>query len=414
VSGARAASAFAGWGVVRRRSFGPYLVGNFVSNCGTWVQNLAQAVLVFRLTGSTFLVGVVGFAQFAAILVLAPWTGSAADRFDRRRLIIATQAAAIVPTLGLGLLSLAGAATVPVVVIVALLVGIATAFAAPAMGALVPDLVETSELRPAVALNSFTFGAGRAIGPVVGAALVSVSVSVAFLANSLSYLALIGALLISKPIHRGARSGDARASSFRAGLAVVRASRVLVLLLLTVATIAIAADPILTLGPAFAEDVLAQPDSFAGILGGAFGAGAMIATLVVARRRTVDDGPVAATVIAMVIAGVAFAMAPNATVAVVALFAMGTCFSAANALATTSVQLHTPPETRGRVMALWSVAFLGVRPFASLADGALATIVGLRAAAVAMTLPALVVAFALRRGLPRTAQAHGRDARGVG
>jgi len=374
-------------------------VGNFISNCGTWIQNLAQAVLVFRLTGSTFLVGVVGFAQFAAIVVLLPWTGSVADRFDRRRLIIVTQVAAALITLGLGLLSVAGLASVPVVIVIALLLGVTTAFVAPAMGALVPELVEPEELRPAVALNSFTFGAGRAIGPIIGAALVSQSVSVAFLANSLSYVALIVALFISRPIHREQHDGEVHAPGFRAGLKFVRAKPLLVMLLLTVAAIAIATDPVATLGPAFAEDLLGRPDSFAGLLGGSFGAGAMIATLLVARRATVDDGPVEAAVLVMVIAGVAFALASSPAMALIALFVMGMSFAAANAFATTSLQLHTPAATRGRVMALWSLAFLGVRPFASLTDGALATVVGLRVAAIAMMVPALCVLGPLHRVL---------------
>src|SRR5690349_14479231 len=94
--------------VLAQRNFGPYFVGNLLSNCGTWFQNIAQALLIYRLTHSTFLVGVVSFAQFAGIIVLAPWSGGAADRFDRKHLIIGTQAGSMIVTGALALLAVAG------------------------------------------------------------------------------------------------------------------------------------------------------------------------------------------------------------------------------------------------------------------------------------------------------------------
>src|SRR5205809_6669844 len=124
--------------VMVHRNFWPYFTGNFLSNCGAWFQNLAQAIFVYRLTGSTFLVGVVNFAQFAGVFVLAPWAGSAADRFDRRRLLIATQVGAVVVSGMLALPTRAGLATAPVVPAMALAAGLPPACALPAMPALVP------------------------------------------------------------------------------------------------------------------------------------------------------------------------------------------------------------------------------------------------------------------------------------
>jgi MFS family permease len=158
--------------VLADRNFWPYFAGNLLSNCGTWFQNLAQALLIYRLTGSTLLVGVVNFAQFVGTFALAPWSGMAADRFDRRRLMIVAQSFAVVVTAVLALLAAAGRASAPVVIGLALLLGITTAFSVPAMQALVPLLVPTHELAGAVALNSVTFNLARAIGPVVGAVVV--------------------------------------------------------------------------------------------------------------------------------------------------------------------------------------------------------------------------------------------------
>ncbi len=204
--------------VLRDANFWPYFAGNLFSNCGTWFQNLAQALLIYRLTGSTLLVGVVNFAQFVGTFALAPWAGAAADRFDRRRLMIVTQLLAVVVTGVLALFAAAGAATTPVVISLALVLGITTAFSVPAMQALVPLLVPTHELAGAVALNSVTFNLARAVGPVLGAIVVErFGIPAAFALNALSYLALVVALLVIEPrSSRGARrNGCASATASR-------------------------------------------------------------------------------------------------------------------------------------------------------------------------------------------------------
>src|SRR3954452_7218782 len=183
------AEAASGLRVLTDRNFWPYFAGNLASNCGSWFQNLAQALLIFILNGSTFLVGAGNFAQFSGAFVLAPWAGSAADRFDRRRLMIITQVVSVVITGCLAVLAAAGLATAPVVIVLALLLGACVAFYVPAMQALVPLLVPAHELAGAIALNSVTFNLARAIGPVVGALVIAHSgIAVAFGLNSVSYL----------------------------------------------------------------------------------------------------------------------------------------------------------------------------------------------------------------------------------
>src|SRR6184192_3405941 len=127
------------WRLLGDRNFAPYFVGNLLSNCGTWFQNIAQAILVFRLTRSTLLVGVVNFAQFIGVFVLAPWAGAAADNFDRRRLLVVTQVGAVAVTAALALITSAGGVTAPVVIALACVLGLTTAFAIPALQALVPS-----------------------------------------------------------------------------------------------------------------------------------------------------------------------------------------------------------------------------------------------------------------------------------
>ena len=175
--------------ILRERNFALYFIGNLASNCGTWFQVIAQSLLVYRLTASTFLVGVTNFAMFIGVIILAPWAGAAADRFDRRALLILTQVGATVVTGALALLIGVGWGTVPVVIGLALLLGFTTAFATPAMQAIVPALVPREDLGAAVAMNSVTFNLSRAIGGPLGAFVVAqLGVATAIGLNAISYV----------------------------------------------------------------------------------------------------------------------------------------------------------------------------------------------------------------------------------
>src|SRR5438477_11481308 len=251
--------------VMVHRNFWPYFTGNFLSNCGAWFQNLAQAIFVYRLTGSTFLVGVVNFAQFAGVFVLAPWAGSAADRFDRRRLLIATQVGAVVVSGMLALLTRAGLATAPVVIVMALALGLTTAFAVPAMQALVPLLVDRHELSAGVALNSLTFNLARAVGPVLAAVVIhQLGLAAAFGLNSLSYLALIAGLAAVRPAPQ--QPPAAVRPRLRESVELVRRDARLTALLGTVAALSLTVDPVTTLTPGFAKAVFDRSDLLAGYL----------------------------------------------------------------------------------------------------------------------------------------------------
>jgi len=388
------------WSVLRDRNFWPYFAGNLFSNCGTWFQNLAQALLIYRLTGSTLLVGVVGFSQFIGTFALAPWSGAAADQFDRRRLMILTQLTSAGLTALLAAVAAAGAATTPVVIGIALLLGIATAFSVPAMQSLVPLLVPPAELAGAVALNSVTFNLARAVGPVAGAVIVAhFGIATAFALNSLSYLVLVAALLSVHP--RAQSTSPRRRPRIRDSLELLAHDRRLVGLLLAVVALALTADPVTTLTPAFVTHLFHRTDTNAGVLVGAFGAGAVSAAFGVARASRGLAMRLSWT-LGLLGGGIAvFALSPSFWIALPALFVGGYGFLAANAAATTAIQLEVDDAQRGRVMALWSVAFLGVRPFGSLADGAAAAAIGLRPAALMMAAPALVAALAISITLRR-------------
>jgi MFS family permease len=386
--------------VLADRNFGPYFAGNLLSNCGTWVQNIALVLLVYRLTGSVLLVGLVNFAQFAGVVVLAPWTGSAADRFDRRRLVVASQLAALLISGLLAAAAATGRASAPVVIALALLLGAATAFSTPALQALLPALVRPADLGAAVAMNSVTFNLARAVGPAAGALVVSrLGIPWAFALNSLSYAALIAALLVVRPSARADRRAAAR-PRLRDSLRVVARRPELALPLAVVATVAVAIDPVTTLAPAFATRSFRRPDVVAGYLAAAFGLGAVAASL--APSSPVEHGRLARSARAIAIpllvlaAGMAgLAAAPTLPLALAALAVGGAGFLFAQTRATTLLQLAVDDGERGRVMALWSIAFLGSRPLASLADGALATVLGPSGATLLLCAPATLLGAAL-------------------
>ncbi|HVW30960.1 MAG TPA: MFS transporter [Acidimicrobiia bacterium] len=388
--------------VLRVRNFWPYFAGNLLSNCGTWFQNIAAAILVYRLTHSTFLVGVVNFAQFVGVFVLAPWAGTAADRFDRRRLLVVTQVAATAVTAALAALQGLGRATTPVVIGLSLLLGATVAFALPAIQAMVPDLVAPEELGAAMALSSLTFNLARAIGPVVGAVVVARwGIAPAFALNSLSYLGLIAGLVALRPA-QAPRPPDHVERRWRDSVRLVRADPALLALLGVVAAISLTQDPVSTLTPGYSKEIFHRADTLTGLLVGAFGAGSALAAATVAGRGSRPVRWLSPGSLLMGLAMLGFALAPDLPFAFVALAVAGFWFMVTNTGATTALALEAEPAQRGRVMGLWSLCFLGTRPVASLADGGLASGFGLRTAAAVLTLPVLIAGAGTYRFHART------------
>jgi len=381
------AAAFA---LIRRRSFGPYFVGNALSASGTWFQNLAAALLIYRQTHSALLLGVLNFAQFIPILVLAPWAGGASDRWNRRSLLFVTQSTAIVLSGGLGLLAALDLAPTPVVIADALALGVVSAFSAPAQQALITQLVEEPEVPTAVALNSMTFNLARAIGPASAALAVEyLGIPAAFGLNAVSYLIFIAALLVIGP--RAQRFVERPKSQLRASIELLQQRPQLVVYLVIVAAVGFASDPVNTLAPAWAH-AFGHKDTVAGYIIGAFGAGAVTAGLVVAGRVGGSRRRMFTTLLLLGGGMVAFSLSPWLWLGLPLLFVAGFGYLASNTHATSRLQLGVEPWQRGRIMALWSVAFLGLRPFASLLDGLIANSFGVRYAGVILALPALACA----------------------
>jgi MFS family permease len=327
------------------------------------------------------------------VLVLAPWAGSAADRFDRRRLLFATQTAASVLAAMLAVLAWADLAAAWVVIVFALALGVTSALSIPPQQALLASLVESDELPTAVALNSMTYNIARAAGPVAAAASVSyLGIPASFLLNAGSYLVFVAALLVIRP--RPQERAPAEASRLRDSFVLLRQDPRLLAFLIVVAAVGFASDPVNTLAPAFATE-FGYSDTVAGFIIGAFGAGAVTAALLVAGRVAGSRKRLAATLTLLGLGIIAFSLSPWIALAFVFLFLAGIGYLASNTSATTRLQLGVSEAQRGRMMALWGVAFLGLRPVASLLDGTLASVFGVRVAGVVMALPALGCALVI-------------------
>ena len=390
------------WELVRDRTFGVYFVGNLVSNCGTWLQNIAAAVVVYDLTGSTALVGAVSILQFAASMLLSPWAGALSDRVDRRRLLIAGQIIGGVASASLAAwVAAVGVEGLPgpwPIFAAATVIGIGWAISVPTMQALVPALVEPEDLDQAIALNSITFNIARAVGPALGAiALARLGAAAAFGLNAATFAILIITLLLirPRPIERNDHRGD---GSVREGLRYVRREPALYVLLIGVTALGFGTDPVNTLTPAMA-DVLGGSEELVGWMVSAFGIGAAGTAFVVgALRKRISLGVMGVLGLAVLSLGLfgfaagpglstlqvfGLTVAPAVPLTLVSLVVAGAGFLLALTGLTTELQRRVPEPLLGRVMALWAVAFLGSRPAAALLDGALGDLFGPQTAAAA-------------------------------
>ncbi|MGH8932439.1 MAG: MFS transporter [Egibacteraceae bacterium] len=387
------------------RTFGPYFFGNLISNCGTWFQNVAAAVVVFNLTGSAVLVGAVSVAQMLPSLLLSLPAGALTDRVDRRKLLLAGQLLCACASGSLavwtGLVGVEGLPGIWPVLGASLILGVGIAFSIPAMQALVPALVRPEDLDLAIALNSVTFNVARAIGPALGAAtLVAFGPAAAFAVNAGSYLVLVTMLLAVKQRDVERSLGGDR--SIRASLLYVRADRTSLMLLVGVAALGFGTDPVYTLTPPLAE-ALGGGDRLVGLLVSAFGSGAVVSAVLVGRLRR-HCGQRSLGLAGLVGLGggmLGLAVSPNQTAALVSLAVAGSGYLFATTALTTLLQQRVPEDLRGRVMALWTIAFLGSRPLAALIDGALADLASVRVAVVFAAIVPLVSAAIVRRDAVR-------------
>jgi MFS family permease len=365
---------------LRHRNFQFFFAGQLISLVGTWMQNVAQAWLVYRLTGSSLLLGTVGFASQIPVFLLATVGGTLADRHNRHRIVIATQATSMILALILSALNLLGHIQVWEIMVLASLLGVVNAFDIPARQAFLVDMVGKEDLINAIALNSSMFNGARVIGPAVAGILVAaIGEGWCFFVNGISYIAVIAGLLMMKlgrlPVaERSTSPFDHAVEGFR----FVRRTAPILALLLLIGLVSLVATPYTVLMPVFAGEVFHRGARALGWLMGATGAGALLGALVLAMKAGLRG---LGRWVAFASAGFGLSLVLFASsrwfwlsfaLLVPAGFAMMLQMSASNTL----IQAMVPDRLRGRVMAVYSMMYMGMAPLGALFAGVVAHRIG--------------------------------------
>jgi MFS family permease len=398
------------WRSLRHRNYRLYLTGQLVSVCGTWMQQVALSWLVYRLTGSATLLGVVGFASQIPILVLGPIGGVINDRYSCHRIAVWTQCAALAQALLLALLTLTGWIQPLQIVLLGIALGAVYAFDMPARQALVHQLVNTEDLANAVALNSSMINAARIVGPALaGLVVANLGEGVCFVINAASYIATIAALLMMKfgePPRRPAivtSIGRSLMEGYRYTTATTPIRDLLILL----GVVGVMGMPYMTLMPVFAAQVHGSGADTLGMMFGAVGLGALIGALSLAQRKNIIGlGRVIVFATLGFGAGlICFTLSQVFWLSLLLLVAVGYGWMVLIAASNTALQTLADNEMRGRVMSLFSMMLVGMAPLGSLLAGWTADQVG---APVVVAIGGGFCAFAgivFARRLPRLREA---------
>lgn len=369
---------------LRHRNLRLFFMGQGISLVGTWMQQVAMSWLVYRLTDSAFLLGVIGFSSQFPSLVMAPLAGALADRWSRYRMVVVTQTLAMVQAAVLAVLVMTDVVAVWHLIVLAVIVGTINGVDIPARQALLVKLVDGQEDLPnAIALNSSMFNAARLVGPALGGVLIGIwGEGPVFVLNAVSYVAVLGALaMLRLPRQRGARAG-AVLSHIRAGFGYAFGFPPIRDLLLVLAGVSLLGIPYVVLFPVFARDILGGDAATLGLLTSCSGAGALIGALYLASRDTVRglgrmiaraSGFFGATLLV-------FAASRILLLSCAMLVVGGFGLMVTTASINTVLQTLVGEEMRGRVMSLYTMAFMGMMPIGSLAGGAVASRIGAPAA----------------------------------
>jgi MFS family permease len=376
------------WHILRYKSdFRWYFFGSVTSDFGTWLQNSAQVLLAYQLTHSVLTVGLVTFAQFTSPLVLGPWAGVLTDKFGGRRTLLATQVVSALVAATLAGLDLGGLLNAWGLCSGAVFGGLAFTFALPARNVTVQRLVTKDKLKPAYAMDTVSYNLGRALAPLLTLAmgLVGISLAWAFAANALSFIAFS---VILWRVHIHAQAEPERRSRVRDGFRIARSDRRIRILLLMVAAVTIADDPILVQGPALAKH-LHIATGLSSCFIAALGAGTVLGSFRPSMHR--PSLRLAATALAaLALFMLLFVNAPTMWFGILAALGAGASCLIANSVTRAVLAERAGPEKTAAVMAVWAIAWAGSKPFASLIDGTLGSLIGLRWTGLILAAPALI------------------------
>ena len=354
------------------RNFQLFFSGQLISLIGTWMQTVAQAWLVYRLTGSSVLLGAIGFCNQIPIFLLAPIGGIVADRYNRHHVVIATQTASMVLALILSALTLTGRVRVEHIFILAALLGMVNAFDIPARQAFIVEMVDRTDLMNAIALNSSMFNGARVMGPAIAGVLVArLGEGWCFFANGISYVAVIVGLLAMHVVPRPPAAPQSALRNVIEGFRYVAGNFPIRGLLGLLGVVSLTGMPYTVLMPIFADKVLHGGAQALGMLMGAAGVGSLCGALLLASRRTVRGfgrgAAAAAAVFGACVAVFGYSRTYWLSMAILVLagFAVMVQMGASNTL----IQSMVPDQLRGRVMSIYSMMLMGMAPFGSILAG---------------------------------------------
>jgi MFS family permease len=365
---------------LRSRNYRLFVGGQLVSLIGTWMQSVAQSWLVYRLTGSAALLGLIGFAGQIPIFVLAPFGGVIADRINRHRVLVATQTAMMLLAFVLAGLTLEGVVRVWHILVLASFLGIANAFDIPARQAFLVEMVGKDDIVNAIALSSSMMNGARIVGPAVaGIVVAAVGEGYCFLLNGLSYVAVIIALLLMNIAPRA--DIHPRVSTWHSvveGFSFAWHTHPVRALLMLLGLVSVMGMPYTVLMPIIADRTLHGGAHAYGVLMSASGSGALAGAAMLTLRRHIRGLGrwIAVTSIGFGASLIAFSFSRVLWLSVVLLVPAGFCMMVAMAASNTLIQSMVPDRLRGRVMAVYSMMFMGMAPVGALLAGAIAAPVG--------------------------------------
>lgn len=361
---------------LRSRNFQLFFSGQLISLVGTWMDTIAESWLVYRLTGSSLLLGTVAFASQIPVFLMAPLGGMAADRWDRRTIVITTQTTSMILAFALAFLTLSGRIKVWEVIVLAALMGAVNAFDIPARQSFLVDMVGREDLINAIALNSSMFNGARVIGPSIAGILVAkYGEGWCFFANAISYIAVIAGLLMMRVQRMTVERHSASPFEHIAeGFRFVSNTAPIRVILMLLGLVSLVAMPYSVLMPIFAERILHGDARTLGVLMGATGIGALTGALVLATRTGVRG---LGKWVWMACAGfgtslILFAFSRWYVLSVLLLIPVGFTMMVQMASSNTLIQSMVPDRLRGRTMAVYSMMFMGMAPLGALFSGALA------------------------------------------
>lgn len=389
---------------LRYRDFALFWSGNFLSNIGTWMQNLALGWQILVMTNSPFLLGLNGFLGSLPSLIFSLPGGAVADRLNRRKMMMVTQSSMMVLALILGVLTSFRVIRIGEILAISFLAGLASALNSPAYQAMVPDLVGREDLVNAIALNSAQFNMSRAIGPTLaGLALATVGTAGCFYLNSVSFLALIVALGIIRVPERRRREGPGVWRAMLDGIRFINQHRLMIILLSIPSFLSLFGLPFVVLMPVFARDVLKTGASGLGYLMAGAGLGAVASALTLAAQRSAARKGrfIITSAAAFGLALILLSQARSFWWAFSLLAVLGATMIGALALTNTTLQIISPPELRGRIMSFYTLTVIGFAPLGSLWVGSVAEVNGTRFALALGGGTCLVYFLILLASLPR-------------